>query len=163
MGISKSMFSERSIVLSVSHPEKGEALIEGFRFIWAFYVKSYKPEEHCQPCFIGARVTEFCTPRAMTGRSVTCDKMDRYPYLYVCGVGSGPKDQLRHKNFHLPLKYEHGGVVDAVTYNGYRFRVENAAKVEVPPLEEGWQGKALEHTRCKNFQFAVAAFGYPPA
>lgn len=97
----------------------------------------------------------------MTGRSVTCDKMDRYPYLYVCGVGSGRKDELRHKNFHLPLKYEHGGVVEAVTYNGYRFRVENAAKVEVPRLEEGWQGKPLEHTGCRNFQFAVAAFGYP--
>ena len=98
----------------------------------------------------------------MSGRSVTCDRMDQYPYLYVCGVASGPKKDLRLKNFHLPLKYENGGLVEAVTYNDYQFRVENAARIEVPKLDAGWQGKPLEHTNCKNFQFAVASFGYPP-
>jgi hypothetical protein len=156
------MSSKQSIVITVTHPSGEEALIKGFRYIWAFYVKGYNPEKHCQPGLIGQRVDEFCTPTAMSGRSVTCDKMDRYPYLYVCGVGAGRKEDLWKENFHLPLSYAAGSVVEKTSYNGYRFRVENAAEVVVPELREGWEGKPREHTRCKNFQFAVACFGYPP-
>jgi hypothetical protein len=32
----------------------------------------------------------------------------------------------------------------------------------VARIHAEWQGKGREHTRCKNFQFAVSAFGYPP-
>jgi hypothetical protein len=88
--------------------------------------------------------------------------MDRYPYVYVCGVGSGLKSELWKKNLHLPLRYAEGQVLEFTAYNEYRFRAENAALVDIPELPEGWQGKDREHTRCKNFRFAVAAFGFPP-
>lgn len=158
----KRMSNKRSIVLNVSKASGEEALIKGFRFMWAFYVKGYDPDKHCQPCFIGSRVNEFCTPRAMTGRRVECDRMAQFPYLYVCGVSAGRKEDRWQENLHLPLRYAEGAVVEKETYNGYRFRIENATQVDIPELPEGWQGKPREHTRCKNFQFAVAAFGYPP-
>jgi len=152
----------RSIFLEVTHPKGTVGRIEGFRFMWAFYVNGYYPEKHCQPCFKGSRVPHFCTPSATSGQRIEFDRMDRQPYLYICGVGSGRKVELKEQNLHLPLMYAEGAVEEKTTYNGYRFRAENARRVSVPELPEGWQGKSREHWRCKNFQFAVAAFGYPP-
>jgi hypothetical protein len=137
--------------------------IEGFRFFWAFYVKGYRPERHCQPCFRGKLVKEVCTATVRSGVEYRLDAIERYGYVYVCGVGTGPKAQLKDKNFHLPLRFREGGTVTATTWNGYTVTARNAEAVPIPALPEGWQGLSREHTRCKNFQFAVAQFGYPPA
>lgn len=155
------MTEQRSIALEVTGPGTDSGRIEGFRYLWAFYVNGYDPERHCQPCFRGSRIPEFSTPTAVTGRRIEFDRMGRYPYLYICGVGSGPKTDLWMQNLHFPLKYAEGQVEEVTTYNGYCFRAENASRVAIPELPEGWQGKPREHTRCKNFQFAVACFGYP--
>ena len=85
--------------------------------------------------------------------------MDRYKYLYICGVGTGPKQQLCQQNFHLPVEYAEASIIERTTYNGYVVRLENARELPIPGLPEGWQGRDLETTRCKNFQFAVAYFG----
>jgi hypothetical protein len=89
------------------------------------------------------------------------DRMDRFPYLYICGVGSGPKTQLASKNLHFPLRYQHGEGASIQTYNGYELRAENAVALPIPELPEGWHGKPVEHIRCKNFRFAVDQFGFP--
>ena len=156
------MPNRRSIFLEVTHPELAPGRIDGFRFMWAFYVNGYKPDKHCQPCFRGSRVPHFCTPTATSGQRIEFDRMGRQPYLYICGVGRGRKDQLKKQNLHFPLVYAEGCVAEATTYNDYRFRAENARLFTFPELPEGFQGKSREHSRCKNFQFAVEAFGYPP-
>ena len=69
----------KSINLTVSHPRIPAGPIEGFRFMWAFYVRGYKPEFHCQRCFIGRRVDEFSTPTASSGMTIVLDRLDRYP------------------------------------------------------------------------------------
>jgi hypothetical protein len=74
----------------------------------------------------------------------------------------GPKRDLHLKNLHFPLEYREGAVAEATTYNGYVFRARNAAIVPIPPLPDGWHGLDTEHTRCKNFRFAVGAFGALP-
>ena len=157
------MTTQRAISLEVTHPDGSSGPINGFRFLWAYYVSGYRPDKHCQPCFIGARVPEFCTPTAMSGRRVELNRMHQYPYVYICGVGSGPKSELWQQNLHFPLRYAEGRVEEVTTYNDYRFRAENAERVTIPELPEGWEGKPRKHTRCKNFQFAVAMFGNPPA
>src|SRR5678815_4401990 len=43
---------KRSIQLAVSHPLIPPGRIQGFRFMWAYYVNGYKPEFHCQKCFV---------------------------------------------------------------------------------------------------------------
>ena len=151
------------IVLQVTHPDIAPGRIQGFRYFWAFYVNGYDPTQHCQPCLRGGRAPDFCTRTAESGRRVVLDRAHRFPYVYVCGVGTGPRADLRHKNFHFPLEPAPGEVAEATTYNGYRFRAENAVALLIPPLPAGWEGKPDEHVRCKNFQFAVAYFGYPPA
>lgn len=127
--------------------------------MWAFYVNGYKPDTHCQFCFRGRRIGDFSTNTASSARDTVFDRMDRYPYVYVCGVGSGPKTEFWSQNLHLPLKFKEGGIVEVVTYNGYVFHADNAEAVPIPALEDGWMGLDREHTRCKNFQFAVACFG----
>ena len=82
-------------------------------------------------------------------------------FLYVCGVGSGPKVKLREQNVHLPLRYAEGQVVTEPTYNGYLVTARNAVALPIPALPQGWNGLHDEMTRCKNFRFGVASFGYP--
>ena len=159
------MKNRPSILLTVTDLEAAHGTIQRFkrfRYIWAYYVKGYNPAKHCQPCFIGARVEEFSTPTAMSGKSVSLSRMDRYPFVYVCGVGLGPKRELRKQNLHFPLRSSEGRVAEVRTSNGYHLRAENAEVVEIPELPENWEGFDREHTRCKNFRFAVASFGYPP-
>jgi hypothetical protein len=152
---------KKTITLSVIHPALPDGPIQGFQFFWAYYVSGFRPEFHCQPCFKGRRVQQFCTGRAESGRAYELDAMDRFEYLYVCGVGSGPRTTLAGKNFHLPLRYAAGESVTTGTYNGYVITAENAVTLPIPALPPGWNGRDLETTRCKNFQFAVAYFGYP--
>ena len=151
-----------TITLTVSHPEQTGGRIEGFRYFWAYYIDGYNPEQHCQPGLRGRLLEEMSTKTAEVGRVVRADRMDRYPYLYICGVGSGPKKLLREKNLHFPLEYAEGEVAEITTYNGYRVRAENARQLPIPELPDGRQGLEEEHTRCKNFRFAVSRFGYPP-
>lgn len=151
----------RPITLDVTSPTGAPGPIEGFRFLWAFYVAGYAPTRHCQACFRGRRVGEFSTGTAMAGRPIHLDQMDRYPYVYVCGVGRGPKSGLRHRNLHFPLRYEAGAVAEIVSYDGYTFRARDAVRLEIPELPAGWEGLSEAHTRCKNFRFAVEHFGHP--
>jgi hypothetical protein len=95
------------ITLQVTHPEIAAGPIQGFRFFWAYYVDGYKPDLHCQPCFKGKLVKEFCTSTARSGQAYRLDTA-RHKYVYVCGVGAGPKNQLKDENFHLPVRYAEG-------------------------------------------------------
>ena len=82
-----------------------------------------------------------------------------FRYLYICGVGLGPKSLLHQKNFTFPCALR-GREGSSHTYNGYTITVENAVALPIPELEPGWQGLDLETTRCKNFRFGVAYFGW---
>jgi hypothetical protein len=151
----------RGISLSVSHRDLPDGPIQGFRFIWAFYVNGFRPEHHCQMCFKGRRHEQFYTGNACSGRVYDLNAMNRYPYVYVCGVGIGPDKDRWKQNFHMPLIHSPRRTVTRTTYNGYVVCATNALEVVIPQLPEGWNGLDRKTVRCKNFQFAVAQFGYP--
>ena len=157
----------KSIRLTITSPDHTVGPIDGFQFFWAWYVDGYRSDRHCQHCFLGAPIPEFSTSTARTGTPVQLDRIGRHKYVYVCGVGVGPKHELCRKNFHLPLRYEEGQSVSAVTYNGYIVTANNAVLLLIPALPKDWSpladGKVLadKFTRCRNFQFAVNYFGYP--
>lgn len=146
------------LTLQVSHPHFAPGSIEGFRFLWAYYVKGYHPDRNCQPCFRGSPVKSFTSKNATTGTTVF-DRMASFPYLYICGVGINPTER-RLQNLHMPLAYEAGMTDVRTTYNGYVFRVENARILSISSLPDGWNGLPAVQTRCKNFQFAVEYFGW---
>src|ERR1700709_2377850 len=98
---------KKTITFSMTHPDLPAGPVHGFRFLWAWYVNGFRPEVHCQRCFKGKRVDEFCTGHAQSGRTYEFNAMDRFEYVYVCGVGSGLKSSLAVSS------------VTASTYNGY--------------------------------------------
>lgn len=152
----------RIISLEISNPSRSGERIDGFQHFWAYRVSGFRPDRHCQACFIGTRIAEFIKTTIRIGVTVAVSLRPDDRYLYVCGVGSGPKTELHRKNLHLPLRCEPGATVSRVTYNGYLVTAHNAVELPIPALEPGWGGRDLETTRCKNFQFGVAYFGGTP-
>ena len=123
-------------------------------------MNGFNQTTHCLSCFKGSLSRQFNTRTVQSGKLYTMDERETFRYLYICGVGVGPKNLLRDKNFHLPLAYRAGGHEVHQTYNGYRITVENGVALPIPELESGWKGLDLETTRCKNFRFAVEQFGW---
>jgi hypothetical protein len=150
------------ILLTVTHPSREAGPIEGFRFLWAFYVNGYRVDRHCQPGLKGKRVDEFKTGNAFTEQTIVLDRLDRYPYVYICGVGKGPKSELWKQNLHMPLRFKAGSVVE-MPKGEHTFSAKDAELVEIPgPFPSGWNGITdAQHLRCKNFRFAVGVFGAP--
>jgi hypothetical protein len=147
-----------AIVLRLTHPTIAPGRVEGFNFIWAFYVKGFIPEKHCQFCFKGLRAPNFHSGNAVSGVDIVLDRLDISPIVYVCGVANGPDSERKHRNLHLPVRFEPGATASVTTYNGYRIDVVNAAQLPIPPVPDGYNGLPLRHTRCKNFQFAHSYF-----
>ena len=150
-----------SIVLRLTHPTLPAGPVQGFVQIWAFYVRGFIPEKHCQFCFKGQRAPNFHTRNAASGVDIVLDRLDISPVVYVCGVAKGPTAERRYHNLHLPVRFEPGASASVHSYNGYRIDVENAVHLPIPPLPDAWNGLPLSHVRCKNFQFGHACFGAP--
>jgi hypothetical protein len=150
------------IELDVSHHDGRSGRVEGFSLLWAWYVRGFKPGHHCQDCLEGHLAKNFTSRNAECGVHLL-DEAATVPYVYVCGVASGPADERQHRNLHFPLRYWPGATTTIETYNGYRFTARNAMLMPVPALPDDFRGLPREHARCKNFQFGVAYFGIPSA
>lgn len=153
-----------SITIEITHPTLAPGPIQGFKQFWAFFVNGFRPEVHCQKCFRGSVSPQLNRRTAQSGRTYVMNERPTFPYLYLCGVGVGPKNLLYQKNIHLALRPEPGTREVCETYNGYIVAVENAVALPIPELPPGWQGRDSETTGCKNFRFGVKYFGWnPPA
>ena len=150
-----------AITFEINHPVFEPGMIKGFRYFWAYYVSGFRSDRRCQACLKGERVPEFCTATARSGQPVDFDHLDQYTYVYICGVGSGPRTALSGQNFHWALRYKEDSVIEAHTYNGYIATARNAQALPIPKLPDGWNRRNQQTTRCKNFQFGVEYFGYP--
>jgi len=148
------------ITIHLDHPEFPPGPIQGFRFFWAYYVTGFNRAVHCQPCFKGSLSASLNSRTARSGAVYVMNERRTFPYLYLCGVGTGPDKLLYQKNFHLPLKPQRSAREVRQTYNGYIVTVENAMALPIPELADGWNGLSTRTTRCKNFRFAVAQFGW---
>lgn len=144
-----------SIRLSISHPT-ASGLIEGFRYLWAYHVRGYHPQKHCQDCFIGFLDPAFHTRNAATGEFTFTSPSDEV--LYLCGVAAGKVSERRGRNLHLPLRFSLGSTGSFTTYNGYVVHFEDA---ELLPIPEPRPRDHLpeDHYRCANFRFAESWFG----
>lgn len=151
-----------TITLEVVSPDGEQGPVQGFKFLWVKYVKGFDETTHCQKCLRGSLVSEASRGRLTPGHLIALNRMSEFPYVYVCGVGAGPKPLLRERNLHFPLRYELGKTAEVKTYNGYTITAHNAVALPIPKLESGWNGLPDAQVKCKNFQFAVSAFGYPP-
>lgn len=151
-----------TITLEVISPDGAQGPIRGFNSPWVKYVKGFDHTTHCQDCLRGSVVQEASGRRLAPGHPIALDRMREFPYVYVCGVGAGPETLRHERNLHFPLEYAPGETAEVQTHNGYRIRAHNAVALPIPRLESGWNGLPDVQVKCKNFQFAVSAFGYPP-
>ena len=60
----------------------------------------------------------------------------------------------------MPFIYAPGAEVVAATYNGVAIHIANARRLDIPWIDDGWNGFPRSYTTCRNWQFGVAHFGY---
>src|SRR5947208_2370873 len=92
------------ITIQIHHPDLAPGPVRGFRFFWAYYVTGYDQSLHCQPCFKGTLSTQLNTRTARSGVTYVMNERRSFPYLYVCGVGVGPKTVTAREKLPLASK-----------------------------------------------------------
>ncbi|MCU1326238.1 MAG: hypothetical protein JWN34_1608 [Bryobacterales bacterium] len=78
----------------MDRPELPNGRIQGFHFFWAFYVNGFRQTRHCQPCFRGSLSGQLNSVTAESGRLYVMDELTAFRYVYLCGVGVGPRNLL---------------------------------------------------------------------
>ncbi len=69
------------ITLEITHPTLAPGPLQGFNFFWAFYVKGFRPEVHCQPCFRGSVSPQLNSKTVQSGRLYVMDERRTFPFL----------------------------------------------------------------------------------
>lgn len=153
------------IEVSVSSPRGGR--VEGFKYWWAKYVTGFNQALHCGGCLRGTYSQRW--KRGMSLGSYVFDEVDRFDYVYLCGVRAAAyaKGSILpvgyDDNFHLALRPSREWNATAKTYNGVTIVARGAEMIPIRALPEHWSGLPLAMTSCRNFQFGAQAYGYDPA
>jgi hypothetical protein len=150
-----------SITLVVRHPDPELRTISGFNQFWAYYVRGFNHEVHCQPCLRGKRSAVVSRRETPLGVELVFNETENYNQLYICGLASGPKPERCNRNLHLALVEAHGEQIEEITYNGFSLLLGNVRRLMIPPPMPELSHLGVEHYRCKNFRFGVEYYGYP--
>lgn len=141
--------------LTITTPDGGP--IAGFWYLWAMYVKGFRPDTHCQRCLVGTKSRRVHLQARSGAPILLCE--DVAPWLYICaGAGGGYKatDRVWANNLHLAIRPKRDASASVIAYNGLRLDVHHGEAVEIPELPAGWQGLGEKFTTCRNFRFGVA-------
>lgn len=132
--------------------------MRGYPYLWIKTVEGFNPREHCAKCLKGnfIRTGGHYIPPVNEWRTI--DVPAQAKAIYVCGVSSGGYAQ----NLHAPLVPDQDAdPIHIEMTHGQALIVEGAKMLRIPPLPDRWHGLPKSFTSCRNFQFAVATFGYP--
>ncbi len=136
----------------------------GWRYLWAIEVWGFDHTQHCLQTFAkhSRRIPEV-KPGMLSDTPVEVTfgptPEGRAPsFLYVCGVAvvGGYRN-----NLHLAVKPRRGGFAHITAYTGDVLTVVGGDAQQIPELPHLYKGMSSEFTTCRNFQWAVAAFGWP--
>jgi hypothetical protein len=125
-----------------------------YRFLWGFYVRGFKPWEHCQPCFRGTRAPGI-TP-SMGDGFVQLDRPTKYFYLH--GFAPGPQAQRGERNLHLAVRPKLGSTATVRSFYGPLFTIHDAEQIDIQEPIAGFPRSEDIWTRCKNFRFGAQVF-----
>jgi hypothetical protein len=154
-------YARDSIVLTVTPPFPHMEYIEGFVHLWAFYVRGFNSNSHCQKAFRGQLSRLIKTRTTLVNRPFLLSETRCFNSLYICGVASGRISARCNRNMHLALEFKPGEGLIYNTYNGFQLHIENAILLPIPELPRGWANLPDSFTRCCNFRFCVHRFGHP--
>ena len=142
-----------AIVLHFGQPGRPRKRLRGFSYLWVKYVTGFDGRYHCANGLRGTYHWPLGVP-IFTPSSHTLNA-DKYRYIYLCGVA-----QTRWAdNLHLPMEHALGETISDVTYNGVPIFIQNARRLDIPWIEDGWRDFPRSYTTCRNWQFEVRYFG----
>jgi hypothetical protein len=146
------------VILSIGSLPAGGDTLTGFRFVWLWYVRGFKPQHHCQRSLLGKPDVEFLRwaypQKRIVGRTFELHLPHGYRQIYLCAEASVPDSGL-----HLSMEPVAGASFSVETYNGVLITVTNARRLEIPPLPDGYLGYPHAYTSCCNWQFGVKYYG----
>jgi len=135
-----------------------------FYHLWLRTVTGFKGQgtAHCIHALNATRDARMSTKVRGENR-IVLPKLGLYaepgsPVNYICGVS--PRGW--NFNLHLALVDRPGALVEAVGFDGTRITVEDAVALVIPEVPDGFEGRALEQTRCRNWRFAQGWFAPSP-
>ena len=144
-----------AITLTVRHADPSRTALDGFNQLWAWYVRGFNHEVHCQDCLKGKRSLRMSRNQTPLGVELVFDETTNFNQLYICGVAAGPKTERGGRNLHLALVEAPGETVEETTYTGFTLVLKNARRLTIPDPPRIIKGLPEEHHRCKNFRFGV--------
>ncbi|MBX0329107.1 hypothetical protein K2Z83_15625 [Oscillochloris sp. ZM17-4] len=149
---------EGAMVLTLGQEGAPRRPLPGFPYFWLKYVSGFDARFHCAQCLVGPfHKGIWSTVRVPSAHVLT--QAQGWRFAYLCGVA----ETQWADNLHVPVAHALGQEVEVFTYNGIRVHITNARRVEIPWIDDGWQGFPRSYTTCRNFQFGVHHFGYDGA
>ena len=142
-----------AIVLHWGEPGGPRKRLRGYSYLWVKYVTGFDGRYHCANSLRGTYHWPLGVPIFTPSRHT----LNAHPfrYVYLCGVA-----QTRWAdNLHIPMEHAPGETIDDVTYNGVPIHIQNARRLEIPWIEDGWRDFPRSYTTCRNWQFGVRYFG----
>lgn len=128
--------------------------VGGWEYLWSKHVAGFDHTTHCAACLRGG--WDRTVKVGMMPGSYEIEL--RAPYFYLCGVAD---EGYFRNNLHLPVVAMAGETAEVVAWTGDRFRIEGARELAIPELPHLWKGMDYSYTTCRNFQWALATFGWP--
>lgn len=141
--------------MRITFGSMGRGSVVGYKHLWIKSVEGFRHDVHCARCLKG----HFVRPMPQVNEPLTLTVGGPILAFYVCGVSY----HGYASNLHVPIVPDPDAAPIKVRMTDHQWlTVEGARILEIPPLQKGWQGLTKPFWSCRNFQFAVAAFGYPP-
>lgn len=148
-----------AMVLTIGDPGLPRTPLPGFPYFWLKYVNGFDARYHCANCLVGTFHRGFWSTMKIPAVHVLNQGGAGWRYAYLCGVA----ETRWADNLHVPVEFAAGEEVEVTTHNGTRVHITNARRVDIPWLDDGWNGFPRSYTTCRNFQFGVQHFGYDGA
>ena len=139
-------------ILTITGPGQ---IASGWKFLWLKYVTGFRPAVHCARCLEGSYST-YLGLQVPHGQPIMLNERSSWDTLYLCGVA---KRGGWAANLHLAAVYEEGAEAEVTASTGSRFVIRNARALPIPALPQGFAGKSMSFTTCRNWQFGVSRFG----
>ncbi|NNJ12135.1 hypothetical protein EKD04_017530 [Chloroflexales bacterium ZM16-3] len=144
-----------AMVLTLGEEGQERRPMPGFPYFWLKYITGFDARHHCAQCFIGPYHKGIWSTVRVPSVHVLKPSVE-WQFAYLCGVA----ETQWADNLHVPMVEAQGEEIELFTHNGIRVHIRNARRLEIPWIEDGWNGFPRSYTTCRNFQFGVDRYGY---
>ena len=148
------LIATEQIVLHFGVPGAPKKRLRGFSYLWIKYITGFDARYHCATSLKGKYHWELGVPIFAPSSHI----LDTHPYqyIYLCGVA----ETRWADNLHIPMHHAPGETITDTTYTGVPIIIQNARRLDIPWVDDGWNDFPRSYTTCRNWQFGIAYYGY---